>query len=94
VSEPLGPVVIGPREIYDAVLRLQGSVDRLGDRHEAMVTSTAETVADLRAELADHETRIRAGERSRWPLPSLAVVVSLVAVVLGVLPLLAGGTRR
>jgi hypothetical protein len=83
VSEPLGPVVIGPREIYDAVVRLQGSVDRLADQQAA-----------VRVELADHEQRLRAGERLRWPLPALSAVMALVALVVTLLPVLTGAPKR
>lgn len=34
---------------------------------------------------ADHEERIRALERARWPLPSLALLVAAAGVVVGVL---------
>lgn len=83
MSEPLGPVVIGPREIYDAVVRLQGSVDRLADQQAA-----------VRVELADHEQRLRAGERLRWPLPALSAVMALVALVVTLLPVLTGAPKR
>ncbi|MFE9102969.1 hypothetical protein [Actinomadura geliboluensis] len=39
------------------------------------------------AQHADHETRIRLLERGRWPLPSVAVVVSLGALGASVIPL-------
>lgn len=39
------------------------------------------------AQHADHETRIRLLERGRWPLPSVAVVVSLGALGAAVVPL-------
>jgi hypothetical protein len=31
-------------------------------------------------QIPDHETRLRALERGRWPLPSVAVLVSAVAL--------------
>jgi len=70
-SPDLGPVVIGLREVYDAVLRLQGAVERLSDHHEV-----------VRAELADHERRIRDMEGGRWPLPSLAALVSIISLII------------
>ncbi|MGW3057673.1 hypothetical protein ACWC98_17375 [Streptomyces goshikiensis] len=43
------------------------------------------------SKLADHETRLDALERSRWPLPSLAALVAVVGVMLA---LWQAGTAR
>jgi hypothetical protein len=59
------------KEIYDAVLRLTGRVDTLIAQHD-----------ETRTDLKDHEVRIRALERNRWPLPSLAVLLSAGALIL------------
>ena len=72
--EPLGGIVITSREIYDAVVRLTGRVDVLIEQQ----TTT-------RQEVQDHEQRLRGLERGRWPLPSLAVLVSLTALLLNFL---------
>lgn len=78
---PLGPVVITAREIYDQLVRVADAlgvlatrIDRLADQH-----------ADSRSDIADHETRLRALERARWPLPSIAVLVSVAAFALNFL---------
>lgn len=73
--EPLGGVVITSREIYDAVVRLTGRVD-------VLIQQQSETQHDLQ----DHEGRLRSLEKARWPLPSLAVVCSLAALALAVIP--------
>lgn len=73
--EPPSGVVITSREIYDAVVRLSGQLD-------VLITQHAETANDV----FDHESRIRTLEKARWPLPSLAVVASLIAVALGIIP--------
>ena len=70
MTEPLGPVIIGAREIYDALVRLTATVDRLVDQHDG-----------TRVEVAAHEARLRTLERSRWPLPSLAALVSIAALI-------------
>lgn len=69
--ELLGPVVVTAREIYDAVVRLTGRVD-LGLAQQDT----------QRAISADHEARLRTLERARWPLPSLAVLLSLGGLVI------------
>lgn len=68
------PVRITGREVYDAVLLLTGRVDRALTQHD---TESKE----LRRDVDDHEERIRAIERTRWPLPALAVLVSVAAVL-------------
>lgn len=69
--EPLGGVTITAREIYDAVVRLTGRVDVLIEQQRT-----------TEQEVQDHESRLRALERARWPLPSAAVLLSLAALAL------------
>jgi hypothetical protein len=71
---PEGAVVITTADIYRQLLDLthavgevKGAVNALGGRI---------------AELDDHEARLRTLERSRWPLPALAIVLSMLAIVL------------
>ncbi|HEY9415613.1 MAG TPA: hypothetical protein VIQ30_12695 [Pseudonocardia sp.] len=73
--DPLGPVVITSRDIYDALVRLTETVNKL-------VGQDAGHTADLH----DHEQRLRALERGRWPLPALAVLLSAAALAYNVLP--------
>jgi len=75
-----GPVVlIGLKEIYDALLRLDATVATLVNQHN-----------EVRSDIADHETRLRALERARWPLPAASVLVSLVAIAITIIPKLGG----
>ncbi|MET7333262.1 hypothetical protein [Nonomuraea sp. NPDC005650] len=76
--DPLGPVTIGAREIYDQLLATDRKVD--GIRGE--VAQVAQAHGELVKDAADHEARIRTLERGRWPLPSLAALISLAALVL------------
>jgi hypothetical protein len=57
------------RSLHDAVTRIDTKLDGLAGQ-----SST----------IADHENRIRALERGRWPLPSLAAVTGVGAFVLSV----------
>lgn len=70
-EQPLGFAVITSREIYDAVVRLTGRVD-------VLIEGKTHTDRDV----TDHEGRLRVLERARWPLPSLAVVLSIAAIVM------------
>jgi hypothetical protein len=78
MAEPLGPVVIGAREIYDAVVRMGGKLDLVAEQH-----------TETRAEVRDHEARIRVLERARWPLPSLAALISIASLVIAAVALAA-----
>ena len=71
---PLGAVTITPREIYDAVMRLTTRVETALERGDR----TAERVED-------HEARIRSLEQHRWPLPSVAIVLSVLGLIVTVL---------
>jgi hypothetical protein len=73
-TDPLSGVVITSREIYDAVVRLTGRVDVL-----------IEQQAQTRTQIQDQESRIRALERARWPLPSLSVLIALSSFAYAVL---------
>lgn len=64
-------VEIGLKEIYDLLVALNTNVQILGG-----------DIKDLMVRADDHEARLRALERNRWPLPALAAVVSIVALVL------------
>lgn len=67
-------VEIGLKEIYDLLVATNTHVQvLLGE------------VKDLNSKADDHEVRIRTLERGRWPLPSLAALVSVAALILAIL---------
>lgn len=72
--DPLGPVVITSREIYDQLVRVAAAVDRVSNQ-----------LVDMAQDLRDHENRLRALERARWPLPALAVLVAVASLGLSLL---------
>lgn len=81
MTDPHGPpphagVVIGLKEIYDQLVILATKV-------EVMLGSQI----DADKLIADHETRLRALERGRWPLPTLGVLLALASVVVAVIAL-------
>lgn len=84
--EPLGNVVITAREIYDAVVRLTGRVDVLIEQQNTTSRDLSDHEKASSSVHADFETRLRSLERARWPLPSLAAAVSLVALSLTLIP--------
>lgn len=68
--DPLVGVTITAREIYDGIVRLTGRVDVLIEQQSA-----------TQQDVADHEARLRALEKARWPLPTLAVLLALAALL-------------
>lgn len=83
--EPLGGVTITAREIYDAVVRLTGRMDVLIEQHNSMVQDVRDHEARADTRHADHEARLRSLEKARWPLPSLAAVVSIASLAVAIL---------
>lgn len=71
--DPLS-VVISAREIYDAIARLTGRVDVVIAQNE-----------DMRKKHEDHELRLRALERNRWPLPTVAVLVAVASLAVAII---------
>jgi hypothetical protein len=70
-------VMIGPKEIYDAVIGLTATVERVANQQ-----------SDTRNDVADHETRIRGLERGRWPLPTIAALAGVGALIVAILALI------
>lgn len=81
----LGPVIITSREIYDQLVRLTTAVEGLVRDHGQV----KQDLSEVRHDLGDHEARLRSLEHSRWPLPSIAALVSIAALAVAVVPLVA-----
>jgi hypothetical protein len=79
-------VVIGLKEIYDAVIGLNATVAALVNQHSEI----ADDVKDVADDVKDHETRLRGLERNRWPLPAVSAVVSVAALAAAIVPKLGG----
>jgi len=75
MSDPLAVQITG-REIYDRLVLMHGDLQRV-----------AHDVSAIRGDVEDHEARIRALERGRWPLPSIAALVAIAALVVSALAL-------
>ena len=73
-------IVITQKEVYDAVLRLDGKVTAFNEQ----LTHVKEDIIDIKKEHekdhADHEIRIRGLESRQWPLPTLAILLSVGAI--------------
>jgi septal ring factor EnvC (AmiA/AmiB activator) len=78
MTTPDPGVFISSAQMYQELRSLSDGVTRV----ETKLDGIAQGLTDVGKDVSDHETRIRALERSRWPLPSLAALVSLGALAL------------
>ncbi|MFG3320274.1 hypothetical protein ACGF3J_19760 [Streptomyces sp. NPDC048171] len=77
-ADPEHPVVQG--ELAELRRRLDVAYARVEGGHALLSHRTEETAR----ELADLSTRLTALEHARWPLPSVAVVTALGALIVAV----------
>lgn len=78
MTAPDPGVYISPAQMYQEVRGLSATVGRIEHKIDGILDDTK----DIRGDVLDHETRLRALERARWPLPSLAALVSLAALAM------------
>jgi hypothetical protein len=70
---PEGAVVITTADIYRQLIELTREMSEL----RGAVAKLAEREKDI----DDHESRLRALERGRWPLPALAALIALASLI-------------
>lgn len=70
-------VVITLKEVYDAQQEGSKVQQQILAKLDLLVASHDRV--DER--VTDHETRIRSLEQTRWPLPSVAIIVSIASLV-------------
>jgi hypothetical protein len=93
-TDPLGPVHIGAREIYDAVVRVGNAVERLTDQTADIERTVDQHDTQLRGltnvpeRLTDHEGRLRVLESGRWPLPAAGLLIALAALAVALIPII------
>ena len=98
-QDPLGPVQISARDIYDELRGVRVLVERLADRLESTAQSVTDheqrlrQIEDVRPgpRIQDIEARLRAVEARQWPLPTLSVLIALAALGLGLIQFIARG---
>jgi hypothetical protein len=64
------------RSLSDGLVRVETKLDGI-----------AQGLTDLSTDVADHETRLRALERGRWPLPTIGILAGVAGAVTGALAL-------
>lgn len=94
-AQPEGGVVITLADIYRQVVALAARVDSALARQDRADAILAEHETELRPlagadrQIADHEVRLRAIERSRWPLTSVTVLIAVASLVIAAISLYA-----
>ncbi len=78
-------VVISSAQMYQELRALADGVTRV----EAKLDAIGQGLSDLSKDVADHETRIRALERARWPLPTIGVLAGVAGAATGAFSLFA-----
>lgn len=77
-------VYISPAQMYQEVRNLSEAVSRIESKLDGVLNETK----DIRDDVADHESRLRTLERSRWPLPAVAAVTGVGALAVSIYSLL------
>ncbi|NJP73285.1 hypothetical protein HCJ99_20865 [Streptomyces sp. C1-2] len=72
-------VYISTAQMYQEVRDLAQTLSRV----ESKVDSFLDEAKDIRADVQDHEIRLRTLERARWPLPTLGVLAGIVGAATG-----------
>ncbi|MER7963616.1 MULTISPECIES: hypothetical protein [Streptomyces] len=78
-------VYIPPAQMYTELRSLSDGLTRV----ETKLDGIGQGLTDLGKDVADHETRLRALERGRWPLPTIAALTGVAGAATGALALFA-----
>ena len=83
MTPPDPGVYISPAQTCQEVRGLAATMTRVETKLDALRDDTR----DIRADLADHETRLRNLERGRWPLPTVGGLTGVGGAVTGLIAL-------
>lgn len=83
MSMPQGDpgITITLRDVWTELRVVSNKADQIAGQVYAMDNRITEIATDGH----DHEVRIRALEKGRWPLPALAVLVAIASLLVAVL---------
>lgn len=80
--------VVTAKDIYDLALKTSTQLTILLAQHGALDKDLREHQADSRVVHSDQESRLRALERGRWPLPTLATLIALASAIIAAIALM------
>jgi hypothetical protein len=76
-----GSITITLRDVWTELRLVSAKVDTVDHK----VTEVDHKVSEVTTDAHDHEVRLRALEKARWPLPALAVLISVTSIIVSVL---------
>ncbi|GAA3956599.1 MULTISPECIES: hypothetical protein [Streptomyces] len=85
MTTPDPGVYISTGQMYQEVRDLAQTVSRIESKIDGILDDTK----DIRADIADHELRIRTLERARWPMPTIGVLAGVAGAATGAIALFA-----
>ena len=74
-------VYIPPAQMYQELRSLSDGLTRV----ETKLDGIGQGLTELGKDVADHESRLRALERARWPLPTIGVLAGVAGSTFGAL---------
>lgn len=77
-------VYISPAQMYQELRSLSDGLTRV----ETKLDGIGQGLTDVGKDVADHENRLRALERSRWPLPTIGVLAGVAGAATGAFSLI------
>ena len=83
-----GPITITPREVWDILRSLDISVRALVQSMSQYTEERAKRDEDVDARFQNHENRIQAIERNRWPIQSVMALTGAGALGVSLFALL------
>ena len=78
---PDSGVYIPPAQMYQELRSLSDGLTRV----ETKLDGIGQGLTELGKDVADHESRLRALERARWPLPTIGVLAGVAGSTFGAL---------
>ena len=78
---PDSGVYIPPAQMYQELRSLSDGLTRV----ETKLDGIGQGLTELGKDVADHESRLRALERARWPLPTIGVLAGVAGSPFGAL---------
>jgi hypothetical protein len=85
VTVPDPGVFISNGQMYQELRSLSDGLTRV----ETKLDGIGQGLTDLGKDVSDHESRIRALERARWPLPTIGVLAGVAGAATGAVALFA-----
>lgn len=77
-DDSLGPVVIGPREIYDKLVLLGETTGEVCTEVKIM----RHEIQDLKQDVEEYKTRLSQVERKVWTIPAPGTIIAALALVI------------